>query len=254
MTKALSIGAYGMGRVHAISKKFSPVGLIGVSLFLFVYGATVAGVIAFAATLAIIALAHKPRGRMAQQAGVVSFALAALVGLPAALYNFSTEQCIGVALDLSGGDVASMSDPRLSSQDRIWVEKAYRTVAPAWQQAGLPRLRPEAIANVLVNAPAYVRAMVARDGAPARPAVIRAKEALVAALFDRRSVCHAFGAGPLLAFDGLRAQREATILGTADTALAALAPALQVSFTPSPELADAAQSPIVATADRPFED
>ena len=243
-----------MGRVYAISKKFSPVGLIALSLFLFVYGATVAGTIAFAATLAVIALAHKPRGRTAQWAGLASFALAAVVGLPVALYNFSTEQCVGVAHDLSDGDVTSMSDPRLSSQDRAWVEKTYESLAPSWQQAGLPRLRREAIANVLVNASTYVRAMVSHDPAPGSGAITRAKEALVAAFYDRRSVCHAFGAGPILTFDILRAKHEEKILGTADAALAALAPALQASFRPSPELADADQSPVIAVAGRPFED
>lgn len=237
-----------MGRVFAILKRIGPVGLIALSLFLLVYGANVAGMAAFAAALGIIALAHKPRYRSAQRAGVAVFALAAVLGLPAALYNFSTETCIGVADDLSRGDVRSMSDPRLSAEDGAWVERTYQSVSGVWGASGLPSLRREAIANILVKAPGYVRAVVGAGPGPAG-ADGRAREALAAKLFERRSVCHAFGAGPFFAFNSARARDETQILSTARTALATVTPALKANFTPPPALADKGASRTFASAD-----
>jgi len=237
-----------MGRVTAIVRKYSPLGLISLSLFLLVYGAIVAGTVAFLATLLVIACAHKPRLNAARWAGAAAFVLAGVVGTPAALYNFTTESCVGAALDLSDGDVRSMSDPRLSADDRLWVERTYQAASTQWGQAGLPALKREAIANVLVNAPGYVRSVVAPGEPPRRAALGRAKEALVAMFFERRSVCHAFHGGPLLAFDGGKARRETRILRVADTGIATVGPALIASFLSGPSLAATSQSPTVATA------
>lgn len=220
-----------------------PLVLLGMTIFVASFGAFWSAAVAFVAATILITRSFSPlrRGRRrTEMAAAVGFCAAVAFGLPTAVYNFSTEPCIGLATSLTHGDVRSLSDPRLDEHDRSWVQRATTRLAPSWPQQGVPALDSTALANVVVQARALVQEIAWRGSEPlTRLGLMEAKQAYAATHFDRRQVCYLFGAGGhgrYLTDGKLRNISEET-----DRALALILPALQATYKAPPA------APMIAT-------
>lgn len=211
-----------------------PLVLLGISAFLVSFGAYWSAALALAAATILIACGFAPgrRGKRHMEiAAAGTFCLAVAFGLPAALYTFSTEPCLGFATNQGLGDVRSLDDPRLKEDDRYWVQRAARRLAPQWPKDDLPPLTTATLANIVVHARALVHEIAWRGEAPlTRLGLAEAKEAYAALHFDRRKVCYLYGTGERAHGLYLTSDELRTIADETERALALILPALQATY------------------------
>jgi hypothetical protein len=211
-----------------------PLVLVGISIFVATFGAYWSALLALAAATILITRGFTPcprQKRRTEIAAACAFCLAVAFGLPAALYNFSTEPCLGVARSV-GGDVRSLDDPRLDDGERYWVLRAAERLAPLWPKQGVPPLDEAALANIVVQAKGLIHEIAWRGNAPlTRLGLTEAKQAYAALHFDRREVCYLYGAGERAHGVYLTNGSLRTITTETDRALALILPALQATYS-----------------------
>lgn len=228
------------GVCYVILRIAYPLLLVALPIFVALFGDLTPAAIAMAGAAVLIAVSFRAPTRALRQtqiAGAVALIAALGVGLPGALYQFSTESCVAEARDLSSGDVRSLSDPRLSADQLSWTTRAHTFLALTWP-ATLPPLEPTTLANILVRAQGVATDIaLRRDKAAAQASLWEAKEAYAARHFDRRRVCHLYRGGDYANHLRLRSVRSRKIATQTEEAVALILPALQATYEPPVETA-----------------
>ncbi len=213
-----------------------PVVLISVPIFMALFGAPTAGLISLfaAGALLVYGFSQTKGRRKIESVAALFFCFGAGIGMPKALYDFTTTPCLGAASSSALGDVRSLHDPRLSTDERAWVQRTMARLTPVWPQAGLPELDVLTIANIVVQARAVIEEIAWRGTEPlTRLGLLEAKHAYAAMNFDRRSVCALYGDADRAY--GLHLINDSSQKISADTerALALILPALQETYVPA---------------------
>jgi hypothetical protein len=210
-----------------------PLVLVSLTIFVASFGAYRSAVLALIAATILIVCGFTPgkRGkRRAEMTAACAFCLSVAFGLPTALYNFSTEPCLGAAR-LESGDVHSLNDPRLDDSERYWVQRASERLAAYWPAQGLPPLDATALANIVVQAKGLVQEIAWRGREPLTSlGLSEAKHAYAALHFDRRQVCYLYGAGERAHGLYFASGEMHAIADETDRAMALILPALQATY------------------------